>query len=244
MRLYISRITILLLAVITLALTGCSLKPDEADEKSEGVMTYAEYCAAPFDSEVVVETYVQATEAWMDNNIRVYTEDHDGAYYIYSLNCTKQEANKLTPGTKIKVTGRKTVWAKQIEIVDATFTIEDGKYIAEAEDVSSVLGSDELINAQNKKAAVKGVVIVDSGDGLAYTYGEDNSGVLGDDLYFKGELNDDIFLFKVESNMYGTDTDVYKAVEALKVGDRVDMEVFLCWNENILPFVTAITVSE
>ena len=221
MRFNISRIAALLITILTftLILTGCEFRPDDNDEKSEGVMTYAEYCAAPFDSEVVVETYVQGTEAWMDNNIRVYTEDHDGAYYIYSLNCTEQEANKLTPGTKIKVKGRKTVWAKQIEIVDATFTTEDGKYIAEAEDVSAVLGSDELINAQNKKATVKGVKVVDSGDGLAYTYGEDNSGVLGDDLYFRGELNDDIFLFKVESNMYGTDTDVYKKVEALKIGD-------------------------
>lgn len=220
------------------------MKPDTSDEKSEGVMTYAEFSAAPFDSEVVVETYVQGTEAWMDNNIRVYTQDHDGAYYIYALSCTEQEASKLTPGTKIKVTGRKTAWAKQIEIVDATFTTEDGKYVAEAEDVSAVLGSDELINAQNKKVAVHGVTVVDSGDGLAYTYGEDNSGVLGDDLYFYGEINDDTFRFKVESSLCGADTDVYKTVESLRIGDKVDMEAFLCWNETVLPYITMITVND
>ncbi len=219
------------------------MKTDDTDEKTEGVMSYAEFSAAPFDSEVVVETYVQGTEFWKDNNIRVYTQDHDGAYYVYSMSCTEQEAAKLVPGTKIKVTGRKSVWAKQIEIVDATFVIEDGKYIAEPMDVSGTLGSDELINMQNQKVSIKGITVVDAGDGLAYTYGEDNAGVLGDDLYFYGEINGDRFKFKIESSLYGTDSEIYKAVENLNIGDKLDLEAFLCWNETVLPYVTALTVA-
>ena len=37
--------------------------------KGEGVMTYAEYAAADLDTEVTVETFVQATQSWWDNTI-------------------------------------------------------------------------------------------------------------------------------------------------------------------------------
>jgi len=240
----ICRRIIIILVIMTLMLEGCTKANDGPDEKTEGVMTYAEYTAAPFDSEVVVETYVQDTETWMDNNVRVYTQDKDGAYFIYQMSCDESEALKLTPGTKIRVTGRKTVWAKQIEIVDAVFNIIDGKYIAEPVDVTDTLSSDELINMQNIKACVKGVRIEDTGYGQAFYYGEDGSGVPGDDIYFIGRVNDEDFTFKVESNLCDVNSDVYKAVSAINVGDIVDMEVFLCWNEKVLPYVTSITVSE
>ena len=74
-------------------------------EKSEGVMTYAEYDAAEMDAEVVIETYVQATQSWWDNKITVYTQDEDGAYFLYEMACSEEDAAKLVPGAKIKVTG-------------------------------------------------------------------------------------------------------------------------------------------
>ena len=40
-----------------------------ADEaKSDGVMTYEEYLAADIDSEVTVETYIQAKQGWWEDN--------------------------------------------------------------------------------------------------------------------------------------------------------------------------------
>ena len=51
-----------LVLVLALSMTACGSKGSSEDpsKKSEGVMTYAEYDAAALDSEVVIETYVQA----------------------------------------------------------------------------------------------------------------------------------------------------------------------------------------
>ncbi|RAY89557.1 hypothetical protein DK853_55380, partial [Klebsiella oxytoca] len=68
--------------------------------------------------------------------------DKDGAYYLYNMECSKEDYEKLTPGTKIKVTGFKTEWSGEVEIIDATFEIQSGNYVAPAEDVTSLLGTD------------------------------------------------------------------------------------------------------
>ena len=39
---------------------------------TEGVLSYAEYMAAELDSEVVVETYVQAKQSWWEDKATVY----------------------------------------------------------------------------------------------------------------------------------------------------------------------------
>jgi len=67
------------------------------------VMTYEQYAAAPIDSEVLVETYVQANQAWWDGKITVYAQSEDGAYFIYNMACSEEDAAKLVPGTKIRV---------------------------------------------------------------------------------------------------------------------------------------------
>ena len=56
-------LAVLLAAAMVFALAGCGSKDAGTDEKSEGVMTYEEYMAAPLDSEVVIETYVQAKQS-------------------------------------------------------------------------------------------------------------------------------------------------------------------------------------
>ncbi len=43
-------------------------------------------------------------------------------------------------------------------------------------------------------------------------------------------------------NLTGADTDVYKAVKNLKVGDTIDMEGFLYWYEGVNPHITKVTV--
>ena len=59
---------------LVLALAGCGNGGSEEpaapaqDEKSEGVMTYAEYEAAELNTQVVIEAYVQAKQSWYQGN--------------------------------------------------------------------------------------------------------------------------------------------------------------------------------
>lgn len=244
------KITALLLTtVLAVSLVGCGGTKDAADTadvKSEGVMTYAEYVAADLDSEVVIETYVQAKQSWWDNQATVYTQDKDGAYFLYNMACSEEDYEKLTPGTKIKVTGYKSEWSGEVEITDATFEIEEGSYIAPAEDVTALLGTDELINHQNEFVSFKGMTVEASADAdgneVPFLYSWDGSGQDGDDLYFNVSLDGETYTFTVESYLCDNTTDVYKTVQSLQVGDTVDMEGFLYWYEGVNPHITSVTV--
>ena len=234
-------IAVVLALAMLLALTACGEKPDV---KGEGVMTYEEYMAADLDSQVVVETYVQAKQSWWEDKATVYTQDKDGAYFLYNMACSQADYDKLTPGTKIKVTGFKSEWSGEVEIVDATFEIEDGSYVAEAVDVTSLLSKEsEIIKHMNQKVSFQGMTVEPSGeDGAAFLYNWDGSGSEGDDLYFNVSKDGNTYTFVVESYLCGPDTDVYKAVKALKLGDTVDMEGFLYWYEGVNPHITSLTV--
>lgn len=262
---------ILVLAACTMlafACIGCGKKDDEEnkvtpeptataaattdeDVKSEGVMTYAEYMAAEMDSEVVIETYVQAKQSWWEDKATVYTQDKDGAYFLYNMACSAEDYEKLVPGTKIKVTGYKGEWSGEIEVMDATFEFVEGgaTYIAPVLDVTSLLGTDELIKHQNEFVSFKGMTVEAAGqdaDGndVAFLYNWDGSGQDGNDLYFNVSLNDATYSFTVESYLCDNTTDVYAAVKNLKIGDRVDMEGFLYWYEGVNPHITSLKVVE
>ena len=81
--------------VLTLALGLC------AYAMAEGAMSYADYAAAELDSEVTVEVYVQAHQSWWDNQVTVYAADADGAYFIYNMACSEEDAEKLTTVGKV-----------------------------------------------------------------------------------------------------------------------------------------------
>ena len=231
------KLTALLLAVVMVfGLTACGAKED-INAKSEGTMTYAEYDAAALDSAVVVEGYVQAKQSWWDNKATVYLQDGDGAYFLYNMACTEEEYAKIPTGTKIKVTGYKAEWAGEVEVVDATFEILEGNYVAEATDVTSLLGKDELIKKQNMFVAFKGMTVESEA-----IYKWDGSGQEGDDLYFNVSKDGQTYSFTVESYLCDGSTDVYKAVKNLKVGDVVDLEGFLYWYEGVNPHITGVTV--
>lgn len=211
--------------------------------ESTGVMTYADYMAAEIDTQVIVETYVQAKQSWWEDKATVYTQDMDGAYFLYEMACSQEDYEKLVPGTKIRVTGYKSEWSGEVEIIDSTFEIIEGDtYIAQAEDVTSLLGSEELIAHQNKFVSFKGMTVEDAGDGAAYLYKWDGSGSDGDDLYFNVSLDGTTYTFTVESYLCDNTTDVYNAVKNLQVGDVVDMEGFLYWYEGVNPHITSVTV--
>ncbi|MBO6048007.1 MAG: hypothetical protein J6P61_09745 [Erysipelotrichaceae bacterium] len=241
------KVLLAMFMAFALAACGSSGSSNKADtEKGEGVMTYAEYDAAKVEDEVVIEAYVQAKQSWWENKATIYTQDADGAYFVYNMECSEEDYKKLETGTKVKVTGYKAEWSGEIEIVDAKFEIEQGKYIAEAFDATSLLGTDDLIKHQNQFVAFNGMTVeaIKDADGkeAAYLYNWDGSGNQGDDLYFNVSIDGKTYQFTVESYLTNADSDVYKAVEGLKIGDKVDMEGFLYWYEGANPHITKVTV--
>ena len=233
---------------LVLAFAGCGKAETNTDAKSEGVMTYAEYDAAALEAPVVIETYVQAKQSWWDNKATLYTQDKDGAYFVYNMVCSEEDYAKLVPGTKIKVTGYKTEWAGEVEVAEgATFEIMDGNYVAPVTDVTSLLGTDDLIKHQNKFVAFKGMTVEAAGKDaegkdVAFLYNWDGSGEDGNDLYFNVSLNGQTYTFTVESYLCDSSTEVYNTVKNLKIGDTVDMEGFLYWYEGVNPHITSVTV--
>lgn len=238
----------LLLAMAMTFTVGASVLAEEADVKSEGVMTHEEYAAAELDTEVVIETYVQAKQAWWEDKATVYTQDKDGAYFIYEMACSEEDYAKLEKGTKIKVTGFKGEWAGEVEVMDSTFEILEGEFIAEAFDVTELLASEELIAHQNEFVSFKGMTVEPStdadGNEAAYLYSWDGSGQDGDDLYFNASVNGETYNFTVESYLCDNTTEVYAAVKELEVGDVIDMEGFLYWYEGVNPHITAVAAAE
>ncbi|MBQ9854920.1 MAG: hypothetical protein IJO53_01900 [Clostridia bacterium] len=216
---------------------------------AEGVMTYADYVAAELDAEITVETYIQAKQGWWENNgvgnATFYTQNEEGAFFLYNMPCSQEEFELLTVGTKIRVTGYKAEWAGEVEIVDATYEIIEGNYVAEALDVTALLGTEELINFQNQFVSFKGMTVEAAGkdaegNDVAFLYNWDGSGQDGNDLYFNVSLNGATYTFTVESYLTGAGTEVYEAVKALKIGDVIDMEGFLYWYEGVNPHITAV----
>jgi len=223
----------------------------EAGDETAEVMTHEQFVAAELDTAVVVETYVQAVESWWDGCVQLYTQAEDGAYYIYNLACTEEEAAEFVPGTKIRVSGYKAEWSGEVEIIDATYEILEGSYIVEeAADVTELMGTEELAAHMNELVAVKGLTVAASkdaeGNDVPFLYKWDGSGSQGDDIYFNVALGENTYTFTVNAYMIGTgaDSDVYKAVEALEIGDKIDVEGFLYWYDAAQPHVTSVTVVE
>ena len=220
--------------------TGTTAKPNDTDTttKSEGVMTWAEFVAAEPKTKVTIEAYVQGHQSWWSDKITIYAQDGDGGYFLYEMPCTEEMAAKLVPGTKIRVTGYRADYAGEIEIMTnaidpATIEIIDGHYIADFIDITSKLGTDEIINYQNMKVTFKGMTVKE------LSFKNDDS---DKDIYLTLTYNDTDYSFCVENYLTGPDTDVYKAVAALKAGDVVDVEAFLYWWNGINPHITGVTV--
>lgn len=250
-------IALLLVLVMMMSFAACTNTTPTEPTESTGtstpdntvkVMTYAEYAAAAEDAAVVVEGYVQATQSWWEEKIVIYAQDKDGAYFGYKVACSEADAAKLVPGTKIRMTGYKTFYKGMPELAEgATFEFIEGSdtFVATAEDVTALLGSEDLAKKAGILAAFKGMTVapIKNADGVesAFLYNWDGSGKEGSDLYFNVSLGDKTYNFCVESYLTGSDTDVYKAVQGLKIGDKIDMEGFLYWYDGVNPHITAVT---
>ena len=120
--------------------------------------------------------------------------------------CSEEDYEKLVPGVKIRVTGYKSEWSGEVELMDATFEFVEGadEYIAPAVDVTDLLGTDELIDHQNQHVTFTDLTVEAAGqdaDGndVPYLYNWDGSGSEGDDLYFNVSSNGETYTFLVES---------------------------------------------
>lgn len=245
-------LAIILALTFVLAFVACGeqKKPEFKDEKSEGVMTYDEFAAAALESKVTIEGYVQAKQVYSEQygNTSLYLQDTKGAYFVYRLACTAEEYAKFTEGAKVKIVGYKAEWSGEVEIVDVeSFTVDASvKYTAPVLDATALLGTDDLIKHQNEKVAFKGLTVAAStgadGNEVAYLYKWNGTGAEGDDLYFNVTLGETTFQFLVESDLCNADTDVYKAVKNLKIGDKIDLEGFLYWYNGANPHITSVKV--
>jgi len=206
-----------------------------ADIAVDAVLTHEEFMAAELESVVCVETYVQGHQSWWDNKITVYCQSEDGAYFLYELQCSEEDAAKLVPGTKIRVTGDKAEWAGEVEIMNGTFEFVEGdSYVAEALDVTELLGTEELIAHQNEFVSFTGMTV----EAIEYKNGEP-----GDDIYVTLGYNGASYDFCVEIYLTGADSDVYTTVGTLNVGDVVNVEGYLYWYEGVNPHITAISLA-
>ena len=220
-------VAMLLVLTMVLALAGCA---------GSKAMSHADYMAADMDSKVVIDTYVQGHQSWWDNKVSVYCQSPDGAYFLYELACSEEDAAKLVPGTKIRVTGTKGEWAGEVEVMDGTFEFLKGdSFIAEPLDVTDLLGTDELIEHQNEFVSFKGMTCVAA---------EYKNGEPGDDIYLTLGKDGASYNFCVEVYLTGPDSEVYTTVGELAVGDVVNVEGYLYWYEGMNPHITSIAIAE
>ena len=239
-------LALMMALVMVLGLAACAktdappVDEDPAGDEVVGdvtvAMTHEEYMAAELDSAVTIETYVQGHQSWWDNKITVYCQSPDGAYFLYELACSEEDAAKLVPGTKILVEGFKGEWAGEVEVMDGTFTFVEGgdTFVAEALDVTELLGTDELIAHQNEFVSFKGLTV----EAVEYKNGEP-----GDDIYVTLGYNGASYDFCVEVYLTGPESDVYTTAGTLQAGDVVDVEGFLYWYEGVNPHITAISLA-
>lgn len=240
MKKILAMILVLVLALATVAV---------AEEAA--VMSFEEFDAAEFETEVTVEAYVQAKQKLNTEygNTSIYAVAEDGAYFIYRVACDEETYAALEEGTLIRITGKKAEWSGEVEIAEATIEIvetEEG-ILYEAMDVTELLGTDDLILNMNEFVAFKGMTVAPIADAddneVAFTYGWGGTGEKGADLYFNVSLNDVIYTFCVESDLCDENSDVYAAVEALQIGDVVDLEGFLYWYNGANPHITSVVAA-
>ena len=244
---------VLLVLVLAVSFAACGKakeeeKPDP-NAKGEGVMTWSEYIDADLDAEVVIEAYVQAKQSWDDGKASLYLQDPDGAYFVYNASMDQDTYSKLFPSVKVKVTGYKAAWSGEVEIAEgAAIEIEEGEWLADALDVTDLLGTDDLLVHQNEYVSFKGMTVEPSkdpdGNDVAFLYKWNGSGTDGDDLYFNVSVNGNTYSFVVESSLYEPGDEVYEAIKALNIGDVVDMNGFLYWYEGPNPHIVQIAPAQ
>ena len=200
---------------------------------------------------VVVESYILAKTAKNEwGNVNLYLGDANGGYYVYRMAVTETQYDELAIGKKVKITGTKTSWRGESEFEEASATYEmmEGTYTPTALDLTeSFADTDALAQKNNFFVEFKGLTVAAQqieGDDTQYAwlYGWDGSGAEGSDLYIKLTKGETSYVFLVESDLCGADTDVYKALKELTVGVMVNVEGFLYFYNGPQMHITKVTV--
>lgn len=232
--------------------------PVENQEEAQGavyaelapLMTYEEFTAAQAGSPVTVESYVQVMSNYDEHlsAVTMYAQDEEGAYLVCDLPITKEQYDNLEIGQKIRVSGEKNEEAGEARIINATWMTADGSYAAEADDVTDLLGKDNLAAYKNHLVSFRGLKSVDTedagGDLLRFFYGPDGNGDPGDDLYFSAEKDGNTCLFKVESDLCGEGTPVYDKVTYVEEDAVIDLVGILYDTEEGIPLITDMAILE
>ena len=241
-------LTIMLSVLMVFGLTACGKDNNGGtDEPSNGGNDvvevtakddYASFMAADVDAEVEVLMYVQAHQAWWEDNgqgvMTLYGMDKDGGYFVYNAKMDKETADSIKEGTLVKVTGVKAEWAGEVEIMDATVEVLGETKTFEATDVTDVISdSEKLATYMNQKIAMKGLEVVE------VSVKDSDS---DPDLYITCKLGDTEVNLCVENYLTGPDTEVYMTGKDLTAGTIIDVEGFLYWYEGANPHVTSISV--
>ena len=228
----------------------CGVKTASALKKSEGAMTHEEYREAEIDSDVVIDAYVQQLSYnETDGYMNLFLMDLDGAYYAYRMNVEADQAEKIKLGTRLKVSGIKIAWSGEVEISDGKYEILDDCFIAPCLDASLFINDAEALERiMNARILLEGAVVAPSIDADAkeqpFLYKWNGSGTEGDDIYFNIVYGANLLTVTVESDECGAETEVYKAVQQLKVGDVIDIKAFLYWYEGPQPHVYEVNKSD
>ncbi len=215
-------------------------EPTTEENDVVSAISYADYAAAELGTDVVVEFTVQATQSWWNDQITVYGADKDGAYFVYNMACSQDDAAKLVPGAVIKVAGTKTAWAGEVEIgandmgdAPSFEFVDEAGYIAPAKDATDLLGKDEIADLQNQLVSFTDMTVT------AVSYKNNQP---GDDIYVNLSKDDTEYYFCLEYYLNGSDEEFYNLVGNLEVGTVVDVEAYLYWYEGINPHITKVTV--
>lgn len=233
-------LSLILVLVAVFALVSCGQTEDKTsdDEKVEGALTYAEFVATADDMEVTIAGYVQGKQAWWDNKATVYLQDNDGGYFLYELTCTEEQYNTdLAIGNHIKVTGIKGAWAGMVEILgqaegaEATYEVLEGNKVY-APKVQSSLDNEILKALSSQKVSFTNLEVVK----VELPTSE------GKDIYFDVTDGTTTLTFAIESYLTDSNTDVYKTVLNLKVGDKINCEGFMYVYNNAQLHTTSVVV--
>ena len=230
-------LTVLFALMLVFSLTGCKKKGGTEPETPNvtAVNTYADFVAANNDDALELLMSVQGHQSWWDNKVTIYAQDDDGGYFLYEAKADEETAKKLVPGTLILVTGFKGEWAGEVELVDATFEIVEGKgKVYDPVDLSDIAdNADKLKEHMNQKVALKNLYVV------SLDHKDSDS---DPDLYINILAGETAYSLCVENYLTNPDTEVYKIAKDLQPGSLIDIEAFLYWYEGPNPHVTAITV--
>ncbi len=199
--------------------------------------TYAE-----LDSEVVVENLCTGKAVLVEDKATVYTQDQDGAYFVYNMAPVQKRLWKTGARTKIKVTGYKAEWSG-VEIT-LMLPLKSWKVIPTSLPTRMLPQCSEPMNWSTTRISMlhsKAWLLKQPAGWKRKWRCPVQLGWLrydGDDLILQRfpEWRDHSFV--VESYLLSDNTnDVYAAVKNLQIGDVIDMEGFLYWYEGVNPHI-------